>query len=406
MDDIEHPAPQRASAGPRIETLAARGVDTRSRGPVNVPVQRASTILYDDVDAYANRHAGFYDRVTYGLYGTDTAFALAADVAALEGGYRTVVTSSGTSAIALSLSAVVSAGEHLLVADTVYGSTRKFCEDVLRRFGVDAEYFDPVSIDDLAGRFRPNTRAVFLEAPGSHTFEMIDIPAAAELARSREVVTLMDNTWATPVFFRPLEAGVDISIHSATKYFSGHSDVMLGTVTTSDAALYARIKDTVGRYGCNASPDDCYLVHRGLRTLDVRLRRHWSTADRLIEWLRRRPEVVRILYPGLADDPGHALWRRDFQGASGLFGVVLRPEYADRRHALFDALRLFKLGSSWGGFESLMVPAAPAPVRDCRPAPDDGYLVRIHAGLEHPDDLIADLERAFATANGHAGPNA
>lgn len=399
MDDPKPPPLATAPREPRIATVAARGVERRTRGPVNAPVQRASTILFDDVDTYASRHSGFYDRVTYGLYGTDTTFALAADVAALEGGLRTVVTSSGTSAIALALTSVLEAGDHLLVADTVYGSTRKFCDEVLSRFGVATEYFDPVDVDDLARRFRRHTRAVFLEAPGSHTFEMTDVPAASELAHRHGATVLMDNTWATPVFFRPLAHGVDLSIQSATKYFSGHSDVMLGTITAANPDLYARVKDSAGRFGSNASPDDCYLVHRGLRTLDVRLQRHAANAMRLIEWLCGRPEVVRILYPGLPTDPGHALWRRDFSGASGLFGVVLQHRFAAVRQALFGALRLFGLGSSWGGFESLMVPAAPPPVRVQRPAPHDGYLVRIHAGLEHHDDLIADLDAAFAYAN-------
>lgn len=379
-------------------TLVARGVDGRARGPVNAPVQRASTILYDDVHEYENRHAGFYDRVIYGLYGTETSFALAADVAALEGGGHTVVTASGTAAIALSLTACVRAGDHVLIADCVYGATRRFCDEMLRKFGVEVEYFDPLAGSNIAARFRPNTVAMYLESPGSHTFEMTDVPALAALAKERGVLTLMDNTWATPLLFRPLDAGVDMSIQSATKYFSGHSDVMLGTVTVRDPELHARIKDTVGRFGNHASPDDCYLVHRGLRTLDVRMRRHEANALRLIEWLQTRPEVMRILCPALETDPGHALWKRDYTGMSGLFGVVLKPQLAGVRGALFSGLRLFGLGSSWGGFESLMVPAAPAPVRHHRPAPDDGFLVRIHAGLENVDDLIADLDAGLTRA--------
>ena len=266
MDETtSRPHPEQRSA-PRLGTLAARGVDTRSRGSVNVPVQRASTILYDDVDEYANRHAGFYDRVTYGLYGTDTTFALAADVAALEGGYRTVVTSSGTAAIALSLSAVVNAGDHLLVADTVYGSTRKFCEDVLRRFGIETEYFDPVSIDDLARRFRPNTRAVFLEAPGSHTFEMIDVPAASELSRTRGAVTLMDNTWATPIGFRPLAHGVDISIQSATRRRSPSSTPGSRTRSAGSAAMRAPTTAISSTVACARSTCACAGTGRRRRS--------------------------------------------------------------------------------------------------------------------------------------------
>ncbi len=384
-------------------TLAAHGVDARVRGPVNTPVQRASTILYDDVTEYENRHAGFYDRVIYGLYGTETSFALAADVAALEGGGQTVVTASGTAAIALSLTSCVQAGDHILIADCVYGSTRRFCDEMLRRFGVEVEYFDPLDATQLQVRFRPNTVAVYLESPGSHTFEVSDVPALAAIARKRSVLTLMDNTWGTPLLFRPLDAGVDISIQSASKYFSGHSDVMLGTVTVRNPELYARIKDTVGRFGDHASPDDCYLVHRGLRTLDVRMRRHEANALELIEWLQKRPEVMRILSPALPTDPGHAIWKRDYAGMSGLFGVVLQPQFEAVRRSLFSGLKLFRLGSSWGGFESLMVPAAPAPVRHHRPAPDDGFLVRIHAGLEDPADLIADLDAALTRAQRELG---
>lgn len=381
-----------------LTTLAARGVVQREHGPVNVPVHRASTILYEDVSGYETRHGGFYDRVTYGLYGTETTFALAADVAALEGGQHAVITASGTSAIALSLTSCLRAGDHLLVADSVYGATRRFCDDVLVRFGVEVEYFDPLT-SGIDARFRSNTAAMYLESPGSHTFEVIDVPALTAMARARRIVTLMDNTWATPLFFRPLHAGVDISIQSASKYFSGHSDVVVGTISVAEEELYRRVKDTTARFGDHASPDDCYLVHRGLRTLDVRLRRHEANAMRLMEWLKGRPEVLRLLSPALEDDPGHELWKRDFSGASGLFGVVLRPEFYDVRESLLARLSVFKLGSSWGGYESLMVPAAPAPARTCRPAPSDGFLVRIHAGLEHVDDMIADLEQAFARAN-------
>ena len=384
-------------------TLAARGVDGRVRGPVNTPVHRASTILYDDVIEYENRHAGFYDRVIYGLYGTENSFALAADVAALEGGGQTVITASGTAAIALSLTSCLRAGDHLLVADCVYGSTRRFCDEMLRRFGVEVEYFDPLAGTRLQSRFRPNTKALYLESPGSHTFEVSDVPALAAMAREHGALTLMDNTWATPLLFRPLAAGVDISIQSASKYFSGHSDVMLGTVTVRAPELYERVKDTVGRFGDHASPDDCYLVHRGLRTLDVRLRRHEANALKLIEWLQTRPEVMRILSPAVPTDPGHAIWKRDYSGMCGLFGVILQPQFQAVRRTLFSDLRVFRIGSSWGGFESLMVPAAPAPVRHHRPAPDDGFLIRIHAGLEDVSDMIADLAAALDRARRELG---
>jgi cystathionine beta-lyase len=384
-----------APVAARAATLAARGPTPRRTGPLNTPVHRASTILYETVAAYEARHEGFYEDVTYGLYGTETTFAFAEAVAALEAGHKTVVTSSGTAAIALGLIACVKAGDHVLVADTVYGATRRFCEEYLRRFGIEVSYFDPLVGEDVSAHLRANTAAVYLEVPGSQTFEMVDVPRLAALARAHGALTLIDNTWATPLFFQPLKHGVDISIQSGTKYFSGHSDLLLGTLTAASSEVYERLKDAAGRFGNCASPDDCYLAHRGLRTLDVRLRRHEANARRLIDWLLARRDVRRVLYPGLSSDPGHALWRRDFQGASGLFGVVLDPAYAAARAAFFEDLRWFRIGSSWGGYESLMVPAAPAPVRSHRPPPKDGFLVRIHAGLEEPEDLIADLALAF-----------
>lgn len=384
----------------RLATLAAGGLDPPTSGPINPAVQRASTILYPTVDEYMRRHDGFYDDVIYGLYGTETTYALASAVAALEGAHMTVVTSSGTAAIALGLSTFVSAGDHLLVADTVYGATRRFCEEVLKRYNVSVEYFDPLMGGDIVSLFTSRTRAIFMESPGSQTFEVMDVLAITAQARPRGIVTLIDNTWATPLLFRPLEHGVDVSIQSATKYLSGHSDVMLGTLSAVDESLYKRLKDTVGRWGNCAGPDECYLVHRGLRTLDVRLERHQRNALALIEWLLQRPEVERVLYPALPSDPGHTLWKRDFSGASGLFGVVLKPGLAVPAFRLCENRRHFRIGSSWGGYESLLVPAWPAPTRQFRSAPPPERLLRIHAGLEDPADLITDLDEAFEMLSG------
>jgi cystathionine beta-lyase len=379
-----------------MATLAATGPHPPSSGPINPSVERASTILYPTVESYMNRHDGFYDDVIYGLYGTGTTFALAGSVAALEGGYMSVITSSGSAAITLGMIAFLKAGDHALIADCVYGSTRKFCEQALRPLGIEVSYFDPLAdAKSFDAAFRPNTRIVYFESPGSQTFEVIDVPALAAVARRRGAISLIDNTWATPVFFRPIEHGIDISIASATKYLSGHSDVMLGTLTMASAEHYERVKDAVGRWGNCAGPDECYLVHRGIRTLDVRLERHQRNALVLIDWLQKQPLVKRVLYPALTDDPGHAVWSRDFKGASGLFGVVLAPECRNAAANFFDHMERFKMGSSWGGFESLIVPAWPAPQRAHRPAPADGYLIRVHAGLEDPEDLIADLDAAF-----------
>ena len=364
-------------------------------GLLNPPVHRASTILYDRVEDYIGRHSRIYDEVIYGLYGTETTFALEAAIAALEGGYQTVVTSSGTAAISLSLAAFLRAGDHLLVIDTAYRSTRRFCDDVLTGIGVEVSYFDPGVGSDIAAQIRPNTGVIFLETPGSLTFEMPDIAAITAVARAREIITMIDNTWATPLLFRPIEHGVDVSIAAATKYLSGHSDVMLGAMTASNAEIFKKLKDSARYWGNCVGPDDCYLVHRGLRTLDVRLERHQRAALELCAWFEKQPETRRLLYPALASDPGHEIWKRDFDGASGLFGVLLDPLTEEEMSAFFNGLELFRMGASWGGFESLMVPAWPPPVRSCSRV-EEGTLIRVHAGLESVGDLTRDLEAAFA----------
>ena len=363
-------------------------------GLLNPPVHRASTILYETVEDYIGRHSRIYDDVIYGLYGTETTFALASAIAELEGGRQTVITSSGTAAIALSLSAFLKAGDHLLVIDTAYRTTRRFCDEILADYGVETTYFPPAIGGEIASLIRPNTRMAFLETPGSLTFELPDIRAITAVTRARGIITALDNTWATPMLFRPIEHGVDISIAAATKYLSGHSDVMLGAMTAATEEIYKRLKDTAARWGNSASADDCYFVHRGLRTLDVRLERHNRTALELTAWFGRQPEVRKVLYPALSSDPNHAIWKRDFNGASGLFGVLLDPMSAAEISTFFNGLELFKMGASWGGFESLMVPAWPPPVRSCS-AVDEGTLIRVHAGLETTEDLIGDLAAAF-----------
>ena len=372
----------------------ANSPSARAAGLLNPPVHRASTIVYDTVEGYLERHSRLYDDVIYGLYGTETSHALAASIAQLENGFKAVLTSSGTAAIAISLSAFLKSGDHLLVIDTAYRSTRRFCDEVLTGYGIEVSYFAPDIGADIAQLIRPNTRMVFLETPGSLTFELSDIGAITAVTRARRIVTALDNTWATPLLFKPIDHGVDISIASATKYLSGHSDVMLGAMTGATEQIYKRLKDAAARWGNSASPDDCYMVHRGLRTLDVRLERHQRAALELAAWFEQQPETRKVLHPALPTHPGHALWKRDFAGASGLFGVLLDPISDEDRSAFFNGLRLFKLGSSWGGFESLMVPAWPAPARSCAPV-EEGALIRVHAGLESTSDLVCDLENAF-----------
>lgn len=384
----------RGGASATTELIHSNSPSGRGAGLLNPPVHRASTIVYNTVEEYIDRHTRIYDEVIYGLYGTETTLALEEAIAHLERGHRTVVTSSGTAAISLALSACLKGGDHALVIDTAYRSTRRFCEDALGNFGVETSFFPAEVGNAIESYIRPNTRAILLETPGSLTFEMADIAAITKVARAREIITILDNTWATPFFFRPIEHGVDVSIAAATKYLSGHSDVMLGAMTAASPEIFRKLKDTARQWGNCVGPDECYLVHRGLRTLDVRLDRHQRNAASLIAWFRKQPEVRRVLYPALPDDPGHALWKRDFAGATGLFGVLLDPMTDREVSALFNDLALFKLGASWGGFESLMVPSWPPPIRTCMET-QEGHLIRVHAGLESDEDLVADLEKAF-----------
>jgi cystathionine beta-lyase len=290
---------------------------------------------------------------------------------------------------------VLGSGDHILVSDNVYRPTRTFCDTVLQRFGVTTTYYDPLVGGSIGELMRPNTRAVFTETPGSQSFEMQDIPAVAAAAHRANAVVLMDNTWATPLYFPALEKGVDLSIQAGTKYFGGHSDLMLGTIS-ANSATWPRLQQTVGTLGLCVGPDDTYLALRGLRTLDVRLERHQRSGLQVARWLRSRPEVLRVLHPALEDDPGYELWRRDFTGACGLFGVVLRPAPDAAVHAFLNALSLFGMGFSWGGYESLVIPFDCSDYRTATKWAPGGPTLRFHVGLEDVDDLIADLERGFA----------
>jgi cystathionine beta-lyase len=369
----------------------------RFEGAVNPPVFHASTILARSLEEWERKKADRARDVPgtyYGRIGTPTTQALEESIAELEGGHRTVLVPSGLAACAVGLLAAVQSGDHVLVTDNVYGPTRTFATRFLRRFGVEATFFPPLAGAGITALMRDNTRAVFLESPGSLSFEVQDVPAIAAAARARGATVLMDNTWATPLFFKPLAHGVDISIQAATKYIVGHSDAMLGTVTATEAAA-PRLRAVHYELGQTVGPDDVNLASRGLRTMAVRLARHWETGVRLAEWIARQPEVARVLHPALPGDPGHALWERDFTGASGLFGVVLRPIARRAYAALFDSLALFGIGASWGGYESLIVPMSPGETRTATSWTDPGPCFRIHAGLENMDDLLADLDAGF-----------
>jgi cystathionine beta-lyase len=317
---------------------------------------------------------------------------------ALEGAAHSVLCPSGLNAITTAVLSVCSAGDHLLMTDSCYEPTRSFCDRTLHRWGIDTTYYDPLIGAGIAHLFRPNTRAVFCESPGSLTFEVQDVPAIASVAHEHATSVLLDNTWATPLLFDAFAHGVDLSIQAATKYVGGHADVMLGYVGANDTHA-KRLRDTHHNLGLYASGDDCFLALRGLRTLAVRLARHQETALTLARWLKGRPEVARVLHPAMADDPGHAIWARDFKGSSGLFGVVLKPVSHDGVAAFFDGLVLFGRGYSWGGYESLIVPAHIH--RTAKTYCADGPVLRIHAGLENPDDLLAELEAAFVRLRAH-----
>jgi cysteine-S-conjugate beta-lyase len=362
-------------------------------GFVNPPVYHASTVLYPTAEDFAARRS----RYQYGRRGTPTTEALESALQELEGPQcaGVVLVPSGLAAISSALLSVLKAGDHLLVTDSAYEPTRKFCDQVLTRFDVTTTYYDPLIGAAIAQQFRPNTRAVYLEAPGSLSFEMQDVDAIAKVAHAKGAAVLIDNTWASPLYFRPLEHGVDLSIQAGTKYIGGHSDLMLGTVS-ANAAHVAALKETVRLSGLCEGPDDVYLGLRGLRTLAVRLERHFKSGVAVARWLEQRPEVLRVLHPAMPSFQGHAIWKRDFTGASGLFSMVLKPVPQKAVYAFLNTLELFGMGASWGGFESLAIPFDCTHARTATRWAPSGPTIRFHIGLEAVDDLLADLERGFA----------
>ena len=376
----------------------------RHTGPgydfVNPPLVRGSTVLHTSVadmkGRISRRSAGDDAQpVAYGIYGTPTHHAFYTALNELEGGHASWAFPSGLTACTISILAYVRSGDHVLVPDSVYWPTRRYCRDTLIRYGVATTFYDPrigeqgrAAVESL---FQPTTRVLFLESPGSLTFEMQDVPLLAEVARARGVISVIDNTWATPLHFQPLAHGVDVSVHAATKYICGHSDVIMGTVT-SNASAWPPLRELIHHYGLTTSPDDIYLAHRGLHTMQARLHQHIATAWRLVDWLQAQPEVERVLFPPLPSDPGHALWKRDMRGASGLFGVALKPVSDERFHAFIDGLELFGRGYSWGGYESLLIPSFPERIVKSSHA---GPLFRISAGLEDSEDLLEDLAEGF-----------
>jgi len=366
------------------------------QGVVNTPVYRASTILFPTVADFEAAERGQYPLSTYGRYGTRTSAELEKSLAMLDGADHAIVLSSGLAAITTSLLSTLRAGDHLLMVDTVYGPARRFCEYELKRFGVETTYYDPCIGAGIAELMKSNTRVVYVESPGSQTFEMQDIPAIAKVAHEKNALVIGDNTWGTPLYMKPFELGMDISIHSATKYISGHSDLVMGVITCK-TDHYASLLRTHRNTGACQSADNCYLAQRGLHTMATRLKQHYENGLHVAAWLEKRADVEVVLHPALPGAPGHDLWKRDFTGACGLFTFVMKePASPKALSAMLDHMELFGMGYSWGGYESLMIPITPKNIRSATKWAYHGQAFRIHIGLEHVDDLLKDLDQGLA----------
>ena len=396
MNDVTPPK-KKHSLRTRLSHAGRAG--THVQGFVNPGVMRGSTVLQPDI---ATRKAASGKRLEqawiYGTAGGPTHWALENMIAEIEGGTRSQVVSTGLAAVTTPLMAYLSQGDHCLMPDSVYGPARSFADSVLSRYGVITEYYDP-TIDGagLEALMRPNTKVVYTESPGSHTFEVQDIPALARVAHAHGAKVLMDNTWGIH-YFQPFQHGVDVSIQALTKYPGGHSDILLGSITTNSDEDWEKVRMTTNALGQYASPDDCWLALRGLRSMGVRLKEQMESAMQVAHWLRQRPEVAQVLHPALPGAPGHALWKRDFTGACSLFGVELKPEFSQAAsEAMIEKLELFGIGASWGGYESLATPTTGNLVRTAGTGKFSGPVMRLHIGLEDPADLIADLEQALAS---------
>ena len=379
-------------------------------GSVNIPVHRTSTILFPTLEAYSQAEQGKpYYKIkgnvatdySYGTSGTPTAFALQNAICEIEGAKYCLVFPSGLAAITTTLLALLESGDHVLISDSVYWPTRRFCNKELARFGIEASYYDPLIGEGISKLIKKNTKLIFTESPGSLTFEIQDIPAITKIAKQKKIPVIIDNSWATPLYFNPFKHGVDISLQAGTKYIGGHSDVIIGVVTTNDDNLYKSLARAKKHYGITVSPDDCYLALRGLRTMGVRLKAHEETALKVAKWLGTRPEVKTILHPALPSCPGHELWKRDFSGATGLFSFILDKKYSKEAiAAMVDNMKIFGIGASWGGFESLIMPIDPSAIRTASKWPHKGNCIRIYTGLEDVSDIIKDLENGLERLKG------
>lgn len=377
------------------------------RGAVNPPIYQASTIIFPTLKAYNEAEKGkvfykggpevsSYDR-SYGITGTYTTNSLEEAIAAIEEADSCLILSSGLNAIVVAILGFVEAGDHILMADSVYGPTRRFCHSQLQRFNVDVTYYDPMIGEGIADLIQENTKIVYTESPGSLTFEIQDIPAISKAAKAvnEDIIVIMDNSWATPLYFRPYDHGVDVSIHAVTKYMGGHSDVLMGAITCRKQ-YFKTIYKTFHHFGSNVSPQETYLAQRGLRTLPTRLKHHEESALTIATWLQDHPKVQRVLHPAFESCPGHEIWKRDFKGSTGLFSIILDKEYSfDELSAMIDPMELFSIGCSWGGYESLVLALDPTSVRTATQWEKTGSMVRLYVGLEYVGDLKTDLEKAL-----------
>ncbi|MGZ9723590.1 cystathionine beta-lyase [Rhizobium miluonense] len=384
------------SIGPNTQLVRAGYDPFDYHGFINPPTVHASTVLFPDARTMA-QHGQKY---TYATRGTPTTDALCNAINELEGAAGTILVPSGLAAVTIALFAYLSPGDHALIVDSVYGNVRHFCDTMLARFGIEVDYYDPGVGAGIEALFRSNTRLVHTEAPGSNTFEIQDIPAIAEVAHRHHAIVTMDNAWATPLYFKPLDFGVDVSIQASTKYPAGHADVLMGTIS-ANARHWRQLKHANGALGLCGTPDDAYQVLRGLRTMGIRLERHQANALAVAKWLEGRGDVARVLFPALESFPGHEIWKRDFKGAGGILSFVLatdrKEEFRLRAQKFLDGLSLFGLGYSWGGYQSLALVVDLSDRRILQP-PQEGPVIRLQIGLEDVGDLLADLERAFAAA--------
>jgi len=366
-----------------------------NHGIVNPPIYRTSTVLFKNTKELGKAITNRFNQTYYGRYGTPTTFALEEGIAEIENGYRTIATSSGMSSISITLLSFLSKDDHCLISDCTYFPTKKFAVKILSKFGVKVEFYDPTNIDSLKKRINRKTKLIFMESPASLTFEIEDISEITKIAKKRKIITVMDNSWATPFYFLPINHGIDVSILAATKYISGHADTMLGLITVKNEKLFLKIKDNAVSLGDWPGPQECYLSLRGLRTLSARLENHRSSALKIARLLENNDKVSKVLHPALPKNDNYELWSKYFTGSTGLFSFILKEQSKSKVYKMIDKLELFKLGFSWGGYESLILPVFPKNERKIARWNEKGILLRIHVGLENVDDLIEDLFKSF-----------